>query len=389
FSEKGEIYLGTRAGLFVSNDNGITWQKDPGEAGNLSIRWIIFTEAIVLVAAETGVYNKTGSGWNRILVTQTEEAEYDSDSTDAAESAIKPVNSIFTKDKDIFLATDDGIFISDDKGDSWNRFASNGLLSQKINRVLFKDNLYAVTDRGIFVFLDKSKMWRSLYKGISGDRANSISVDNKGSIWVATNKGLYTDRRPGLNLAYADGQEKGIDEEDNLLNQFSHEPTIREVQEDAIKYAEVHPDKIKQWRSAASKKALLPDVSVGVDRYVTDYWHWDAGQNPDVLQKGDDVLSWDVTASWDLGDLIWSTDQTSIDTRSRLMVQLRDDILDEITRTYFERRRLQIELQLSPPSDLKNKMESALRIEELTADLDAMTGGYFSKVLKETTEDTE
>ena len=40
-----------------------------------------------------------------------------------------------------------------------------------------------------------SKIWKALYKGISGDRANSISVDDKGGIWVATNKGMYTDTR--------------------------------------------------------------------------------------------------------------------------------------------------------------------------------------------------
>ena len=323
FSEKGEIYLGTGAGLFVSRDNGVTWQKDPNEAGNLSIRWISFLDEHVFVAAETGVYRGRDGNWKRVFVTAVEESEYDSDETDYTESAIKPVNSIAISDGEIYLATDSGVFISSDAGETWDAFPSIGLLSQKIKRLLFKDNLYAATDSGVFVFLDKSKMWKALYKGMAGDRANSMSVDNKGSIWVATNKGLYTDRnrRPGLNLAYGGGQEEGIDEENNLLNRFSHEPTIREVQEAAIGYAEVHPDKIKHWRSAAGKKALLPDVSVGLDRYVTDYWHWDAGANPDVLVKGDDAVSWDVTMSWDLGDLIWSSDQTSIDTRSRLMVQ--------------------------------------------------------------------
>ncbi|MBU4457212.1 MAG: hypothetical protein KJ902_00555, partial [Candidatus Omnitrophica bacterium] len=170
-------------------------------------------------------------------------------------------------------------------------------------------------------------------------------------------------------------------EEENILGQFAHEPSIRDVQEAAIDYAEVHPDKIKKWREDARRKALLPDVSLGLDRYVIDLYHWDAGQNPDVLQKGDDVVSWDVTMSWDLGDLIWSSDQTSIDTRSRLMVQLRDDILDEITRTYFERRRLQIESRLSPSHELKDSIGQELRIQELTADLDALTGGYFSQQL--------
>ncbi|MFH1783224.1 MAG: hypothetical protein ABH848_06375, partial [Candidatus Omnitrophota bacterium] len=60
-------------------------------------------------------------------------------------------------------------------------------------------------------------------------------------------------------------------------------------------------------------------------------------------------------------------------------VQLRDDIMDEVTRVYFERRRVQIEKELSPPSNKKEGIELNLRIQELTADLDALTGGYFSK----------
>jgi hypothetical protein len=205
--------------------------------------------------------------------------------------------------------------------------------------------------------------------------ANSVSIDMDGKIWVATNKGLYKSEMERFS--------SHSEEELKLLREFAHEPSIKEVQEAAIRYAEVHPDKIKEWRSAAKQEALLPSVSVGLDRYVTDYWHWDSGANPDVLIKGNDTVSWDVTMTWDLGKLIWNEDQTDIDTRSRLMVQLRDDILDEITRTYFERRRLQLETSLSPPSDLKLKLEKELRIQELTADLDALTGGYFSKQIKQ------
>jgi len=370
FSENSTAYLGTKAGLFISKDNGATWKKDPGEAGGAAVKWISFFKKDVFLATDKGAYKSSDSGWDRVFVTMTEETEYDTDSTDEASSAIRPVNSIFIDKGRIFLATDSGVFVSEDNGAIWDRFASEGLLSQKVKRLLFKDSLYAATDRGIFVFDDKDKTWNARYEGMAADEARAMSIDTKRKIWVATNKGLYRAKIDDASFLSDEGQD--------VLERFSHEPDIREVQGEAIKYAEVHPDKIREWREAARRKALLPRVSVGLDRYVTDYWHWDAGQSPDALQKGDDVISWDVTATWDLGDLIWSSAQTSIDTRSRLMVQLRDDILDEITRTYFERRRLQIEAYLSPSSDLKQKLESELRIQELTADLDALTGGSFS-----------
>ncbi|MCX5687130.1 MAG: hypothetical protein NTV71_00550, partial [Candidatus Omnitrophica bacterium] len=85
-------------------------------------------------------------------------------------------------------------------------------------------------------------------------------------------------------------------------------------------------------------------------------------------------------------ELIWNNDQTSIDTRSKLMVELRDDIMNEVTRTYFERRRLQIDLLTFPPKDLKLSLEKELRLQELTADIDALTGNYFSRCLQEQPE---
>jgi hypothetical protein len=56
--------------------------------------------------------------------------------------------------------------------------------------------------------------------------------------------------------------------------------------------------------------------------------------------------------------------------------------MNEVTRTYFERRRLQVDLAASPIQDLKLRLEKELRLQELTADIDALTNGYFSEQLK-------
>jgi hypothetical protein len=104
--------------------------------------------------------------------------------------------------------------------------------------------------------------------------------------------------------------------------------------------------------------------------------------NDDITSGKDD--GWSVSLTWELGDIVWNNDQTSIDSRSRLVVQLRDDVLNEVTRLYFERRRLQVEVLLSEQQDIADKIENELRLQELTASIDAITGSYMSKRLNYT-----
>ena len=131
--------------------------------------------------------------------------------------------------------------------------------------------------------------------------------------------------------------------------------------------------------------ALLPRLSFGIDRGSSDGLHWDSGQNPDtwVIGPENESTGWDITFTWDLSELIWNGAQTLIDVRSKLMVQLRDDILDEINGYYFERRKLQLELVEAPPKNRRERLRKELRIRELAANIDALTGGYYSQKLEE------
>ena len=64
------------------------------------------------------------------------------------------------------------------------------------------------------------------------------------------------------------------------------------------------------------------------------------------------------------------------------MVQLRNDIMDEVNKLYFERRRLQFELAENPPEAQSKKVLKELRLQELTANIDSLTGGYLSEHIK-------
>ncbi len=158
------------------------------------------------------------------------------------------------------------------------------------------------------------------------------------------------------------------------------EPTIREVQLAAIRYAEVMPEKISRWRMLAQLRNFIPRFTLGLDRDrdTTIASSSSNGKTTFAVGPEDETLSVDFGFTWDLGNLVWDSAQTSIDSRSRLMVQLREETLKETTRLYFERRRLQAEFAAVPTDDPTLQRERSLRLEELTAQLDALTGGLYS-----------
>ncbi|MEW6008878.1 MAG: hypothetical protein AB1629_04510 [Candidatus Omnitrophota bacterium] len=380
------ILIGTKGGLFMSIDNGLIWDRvaalNDMQANALLI--IPNEEGKYYAATEKGLYKSDGNlnSWGRIFGVRNQEVDEivnteDIEGNEYEElkmSSDKISSIVFSPAKKIiYIGTQNGVFQSTTNAKNWIRLSTQGLLSKVINKLVISsdDVLYAATNNGLFKFSFDNNSWEQIYKGLSSSEINGIAINSENEVMlVATSRGLF---KSNLSSTYKNESLSAV------LRNFSNEPTISEIQKQAIIYGEVHPDKINNWRKLAAKKALLPKLTADADRYVTDLVHWDSGANPDVLLKGDDVVQWGVSLTWDFGNLIWNSDQTSIDTRSRLMVQLRQDILDEINRLYFERRRMQLALIKSPPEGEMQRMEKELRIDELTADLDALTGGYFSR----------
>ncbi|MFH0826771.1 MAG: hypothetical protein V1923_02615 [Candidatus Omnitrophota bacterium] len=373
------IFLGTKKGLFVSRDKGRTWQKAPGQIGNIPVLAISghnFRPNDIYAATLDGAYktDDAGKSWEKIFGVHPvengnngEEEERDQDEEERF-SGIRHI-CVDPEDLDvIYLATDEGVTLSKDKGKTWSAMTGAGLLHREVQYILSTSAVFAVTKSGVFEF--RQEGWHELSSGLIGGDIWSLAQDSRGFLYAACERGVFKSVLRQANVSPYD---------------TGKEPGIRKVQQAAIEYAEVAPEKIKLWRRQAARKAVLPRVTIGVDRDTSDLWHWEGGSttktDDDILRRGRDSLDWDITLSWDLSELIWSSDQASIDVRSRLMVELRDDILDEVTKIYFERLRVKNELDSLPIEDRKKRWVKELRLQELTALLDALTGGYFSQHL--------
>ncbi len=393
---------GTQSGLFLSTDKGRTWRRVSGYLSDTCILAISSSGAnskYIYVASVDGVYMSSDKGqtWDKIyavIAPENYDAGYEEDVQEDSEqsSIIRYVSVAADNDKIIYIATTEGVYHSDNLGLSWERISSYGLLSRDVYFVLplSKDKIYAATKTGLFLF-DKGR-WQELTFGLPIDEIRSVYSDKKENLYLATDRGLFMSQG-GKNEINVDK-----DYHDSIISD-GEEPGINKVQEAAIEYAEVNIKKIKDWRKQAQLRAFLPKIAVDFDcdrdkTVSTNTWGiYSSYSNSNITAPArhyvgpDDSTryynnNWGVSLVWELGDLIWSEAQTSIDVRSRLMVQLRDDVLDEVTKLYFERIRVRMELDNLSIEDRKKRFEKELKLAELTAQIDALTGGYFSSQLE-------
>jgi len=174
--------------------------------------------------------------------------------------------------------------------------------------------------------------------------------------------------------------------EDEVLARFKHEPTVQQVQDAAIRYYQVHPDRIRSLRNNAQLKALVPIVQGGFanavgseKRGLVDALYRSLGNKEDEA-KNLDSTAFTVGLTWNLDRLVFNAEVLDVQS----LIGILDGVVREVTTIYYIRRRLQIDNLLRPPADLASKISGTIRIEELTGLLDAMTGSYMSQSLRKT-----
>ncbi|MDP2929346.1 MAG: hypothetical protein Q8O01_04710 [Candidatus Omnitrophota bacterium] len=382
-----KVLIGTGKGIFLSEDLGNKWRNISGGLKDTPARCLALNKELMYAGTDAGLYVlKPGAdGWQRAFVRSSgekseseEPVEYEYGERDMS------IRCIAINESRVYIAYDRDFLYSDDGAKSWNTFSSNGIRGS-INYILISSKnkkMYCAATKGVFEYSEEKASWLELYRGM----AKSLTVnrlifanEDESTLLAVTDKGLYSFEGGD----YMGGRYPDIERSVKTLKiVLDGEPTFRELRDAAIKYAEVSPEKIKRWRAESKASALLPKVSFGADRNTTDLWHWESGSSTkagdDVLVPGQDSIDWGASVSWELGNIVWNDDQTNIDVRSRLMVQLRNDILDDLRRAYYERKRLQFELMANPPKDMSAKFEKDLRLQELTQSIDDLTGNYFS-----------
>jgi len=364
--KKYDFYLGTNQGLKqYSLSEHKTYSLAQGNKYN--VKDILHHKGYLIFSTESEIYKSLdlGKTWVKFFKKTISEGQK------SLEEGIKKINArkivlVIYKGKLLAWAKDELIYF--DRLRFFSSFSRRGLPEEiAIYKFFAQESLLALTDRGLFIFREDLRRWDPYRNKFMETKVLAACWYSEQFIAVVTDKGLFV-RDSFLDESLRSG-----------MGSYEHEPSIQEVQEKAISYNQVSNEKLESWKKLMYQRAWFPDVSFNYSKRLDETYEIYTSSKISYSVDGpsDRTSTWAIRLSWKLGDILFNSDEFSMDTRSKLMVQLREDILEQVTRFYFERRRFQMELNYK--DDLKWKRDRLLKIQELTAYLDAYTGGWFSK----------
>ena len=240
--------------------------------------------------------------------------------------------------------------------------------------------LWIATDRGLLEAASPSGPWHRSAPPVGSTPIAALD-GGEPLVFAVGARGLFTGRsRPdpaetvaGLTPPKALGAE---------------EPSVRQVQVAAIRYLDLAPERIRALQRGVRRSGWLPRFELrgaygGGHRREQDYDEAFTYDAPRLFFDRQEERSRDFAVSsvlvWDLGDLAYHPESIDVSKEAREIIELRDDVLDEVTQLYFKRRRTLLQLASEPSAPPAEAARLRLRADELASGLDAWTGGWWSR----------
>lgn len=159
-------------------------------------------------------------------------------------------------------------------------------------------------------------------------------------------------------------------------------PPIDVLRAAATALALAEPERARSLVQRARVAAWLPEVRFRVDRRFGRSESLDVSpaplaDAPPVSLDTVDEVRYEARATWDLSRLVFNPDELAAHAEALRMADVRREVESMVIRLYFERRRLKVEAVTTDGNDMASNLRREARIEELEAELDALTGGAF------------
>jgi ligand-binding sensor domain-containing protein len=205
FDETGKkLYAATEQGLFASSDGAQQWSTVATSVAGFpadsytALAFDVNAPQVMYAGTEAhGLFVSTNDGvnWSSISNGLPQHSSITSVANDPAQHQL-------------WVATPDGAYRSDDKGASWHAFMTGFPAGIGINTIMpasvgggTKGLLYAGTNKGLYLSLDSGAHWATAKESLVGTSIHAILVDfrssNASTIYVCTDVGVLRSNDEG------------------------------------------------------------------------------------------------------------------------------------------------------------------------------------------------
>jgi photosystem II stability/assembly factor-like uncharacterized protein len=375
--DKNLILMGTASGIFTSKDRGLSFRKTMNYYMRDSyIREIWFDpqqKGLVHVAMG-GSAMASPDGGEHWITTHWDEW---GPRADVQSLSLGPQNVRL-------IGTRDGVFASWQGGEmgSWRRagFRFVGHLMLKVLATTNPKIWFALTQKALWVTTDAGLNWQKYFQtgGKSMPRWIAAFHGDPKHLWFITNRQIY---RMG-----APPKLRRVDLRMRKPQRLLDVPPLYAFYKQVLRHNKLYFPDVQNYRERGPWAALLPNITAGAhwapaadQMNITDYmyphypWKYFNAAN-------DNGLTVEVFARWDLGRLIFDKRELPHWGRiERNLGGIRQDMAERVHRLYMEYKRVSRTLVMAPPADPLTRANLEIRLQELTAYLDGVSGGGWSK----------
>jgi hypothetical protein len=228
---------------------------------------------------------------------------------------------------------------------------------------------FAVTGRDLWSSDDGGRGWTSLLFG-QEDLRGAAFVGPE--LWLLGSSAVtaWTPRAPAPALAALT----------ELRRIAEREPSIGQAVAAALERTGASAGQAAALHARARWSAALPTLHAGLalrdDDLRATRTDLSVQDEKTGLSRGPfHRFAWGAVALWDVPGLLYAADEAPVRVEEALTVEA--TLRATVTSLYRERRRLQLESLSMPPTDTRARLLHALRMEEVTAHLNALTGDLF------------
>ncbi|MBU0552149.1 hypothetical protein KJ940_11710 [Myxococcota bacterium] len=367
--QPNKVYCGTDLGLYISLDGGETWRRvaDP-MAARSDILWITIHPTDpreILAAMSWGILRSKDGGEHFSLIFTH------------SWPALKYVNRLIYDPQDprrVLAATRDGLLISEDGGGKFERGGGALFIGQDIRSVSAGagGQLILATRQDLWASEDGGRSWRALLFG-GGQwmiRDARFSIHDPEAIWIVTDAELLRMRPQQGPL--------GEDIVEAFERLRAGEPDLGQIIARALARAGVDRPFVTAYRQRAALAQYLPEVYGVVDWLMIDTLNDRQAFGPDGYHfraAGDiSTVNWMVGARMNLLEAFFTMKEAEYDMEGWGNRDAERGLRETLTNLYQERRRLQIQGLERPNDRARARLMRDLRLEELTAHINALTG---------------